>query len=315
MFEQPSNNSFFQDNNAVLDVVYDITKDQNQYKYQITNNNFNNLNILEGKMDNIYSNQQLVNERITTETGSLFNSCKQQFDFFTTQISNVISTGTNFDTKVSNLERRVDGLYEVLKKFEQNINSRFESLEEFKVTISRIDQSNIHLSKQVDYLLHMIEKNDQKIDNYIFQKETLVTKNLQDEQAKINPLFNKKLEKIYQNMDQNLNSHIPSFNATRYNMDLNLEKSSSQNKGFDFSKTNNGFDFNMKFMKGNYNQYTSNKKTTEQNQNSDEKFTNANETPTHSTNKMNPPKSADTSDRIHMPGNNTNPVPNSSKFC
>ena len=230
MFDNTSNNTFFQDNNAVLDVVYDITKDQNQYKYQISNNNFNNLNILESKIDNIYSNQQTVNDRITTETGGLFNSCKQQFDFFNTQISNVMSIGTNFDTKVGNLERRVDGLYEVLKKFEQNINSRFDSLEEFRVTISRTDQTNIYLSKQVDYLLHMIEKNDQKLDNYIFQKETLVTKNFQDEQAKVNPMFNKKIEKIYQNMDQNLNSHIPSFNASRHNIDLNLEKSSSQNK-------------------------------------------------------------------------------------
>jgi len=111
----------------------------------------------------------------------------------------------------------------------------------------------------------MIEKNDQKLDNYIFQKETLVTKNFQDEQAKVNPMFNKKIEKIYQNMDQNLNSHIPSFNASRYNIDLNLEKSSSQNKTFDFSKMNNGFDFNTKFMKESHSQYASNKKTTEQN--------------------------------------------------
>ena len=43
MIEQASQNSFFQDNNnTVLDVVYDITKDLNDYKFQISNNNFNN---------------------------------------------------------------------------------------------------------------------------------------------------------------------------------------------------------------------------------------------------------------------------------
>jgi len=56
MIEQASQNSFFQDNNnTVLDVVYDITKDLNDYKFQISNNNFNNLSLLEGKIENIFS--------------------------------------------------------------------------------------------------------------------------------------------------------------------------------------------------------------------------------------------------------------------
>ena len=66
-----------------------------------------------------------------------------------------MSVGNNFDSKVCNLERRVDGLYDVLKKFEQNINSRFESLEELRVTVTRVDQNNIYLGKQIDFLIHM----------------------------------------------------------------------------------------------------------------------------------------------------------------
>ena len=56
MIEQASQNSFFQDNNnTVLDVVFDITKDLNDYKFLISNNNFNNLSLLEGKIENIFS--------------------------------------------------------------------------------------------------------------------------------------------------------------------------------------------------------------------------------------------------------------------
>jgi hypothetical protein len=42
MIEQNSQNTFFQDNNTVFDVVYDITKDLKDYKFQNSNNNFNN---------------------------------------------------------------------------------------------------------------------------------------------------------------------------------------------------------------------------------------------------------------------------------
>ena len=66
-----------------------------------------------------------------------------------------MGVGTNFDSKVCNLERRVDGLYDVLKRFEQNINSRFESLEELRVTVTRVDQNNIYIGKQIDFLIHM----------------------------------------------------------------------------------------------------------------------------------------------------------------
>ena len=54
MIEQSSQNTFFQDN-TVFDVVYDITKDLKDYKFQNSNNNFNNLNILEGKIENLFS--------------------------------------------------------------------------------------------------------------------------------------------------------------------------------------------------------------------------------------------------------------------
>ena len=40
MIESTSQNNYFQD--GMLEVVYDITKDLNQYKFQVSNNNFNN---------------------------------------------------------------------------------------------------------------------------------------------------------------------------------------------------------------------------------------------------------------------------------
>ena len=233
MIESTSQNNYFQD--GMLEVVYDITKDLNQYKFQVSNNNFNNLSILEGKIENLFSSQSNVNDRINKETGLLYDACKNQFEFMTTQISNVINVGTNFDSKVSNLEKKVEGLYDTLKKFELNINSRFDSLEQLRQSVTRVDQSNIYLGKQIDFLIHWQEKNEQKLDHYLFQKEALASKNINEDKNSTSPLFNKKIEKIYQNLDSNLNATFPVFSSSKSNFDIKSDKTSRQDRRFDFS--------------------------------------------------------------------------------
>ena len=114
-------------------------------------------------------------------------------------------------------------------------NSRFESLEELRVTVTRVDQNNIYLGKQIDFLIHMQEKNDQKLDNFIFQREVFVSKNVQENKDCVNPMINKKLEKIYQNLDPNLNTTFPVFSTSKTNYDFKLDKSASCDRKYDFS--------------------------------------------------------------------------------
>ena len=52
MIEQYSNNSFFQDN-TVLDVVNDMSKDFGNFKNQLSTNQFNNVSQLETKLENV----------------------------------------------------------------------------------------------------------------------------------------------------------------------------------------------------------------------------------------------------------------------
>ena len=57
--DQNPNSSFFSDNNQVIDVVYDFSKSYNQFQNEMSNNAFSNMNIIENKIENIYSNLKI----------------------------------------------------------------------------------------------------------------------------------------------------------------------------------------------------------------------------------------------------------------
>lgn len=249
MSDQNKPNHFFQDNNQVIDICYDISRHINDQQQQISNNSFNNFNILESKIENIYNSISTVNERITSETNSLFGACKNQFDFFSNQISSVLNIGNNFDIKVQNLEKRVDGLYETLKRFEQNILSRFDSLEELRVSFSRIDQTVIYIGKQIDMIMNMLDKNEQKLDGFILQSH--IASNT--EKNTFDPLSNSKIQKIYENLESNINSSLPSFTKTNSNIDLKIDKTPSQDKRYDFNSIPTTFNFGSTLFKNDNN--------------------------------------------------------------
>ena len=88
MLDNISTNSYFQDN-TVLDVVCDISKDIMNYKNQFSTTNFNNLSLVENKLYNIQTQLQFINNRIDSETNGIYNACQNQFESinktFTTQ--------------------------------------------------------------------------------------------------------------------------------------------------------------------------------------------------------------------------------------
>ena len=75
MIEQYSNNSYFQDN-AVLDVVNDISKGFGHFKNQLSSSQFNNVSQFETKIENLQHFMHCIDNRITTETNSLSTLAK-----------------------------------------------------------------------------------------------------------------------------------------------------------------------------------------------------------------------------------------------
>ena len=59
MSDKNKPNHFFQDNNQVIDICYDISRHINDQQQQISNNSFNNFNILDSnKMMSIFCCQK-----------------------------------------------------------------------------------------------------------------------------------------------------------------------------------------------------------------------------------------------------------------
>ena len=248
MIEQYSNNSFFQDN-TVLDVVNDMSKDFGNFKNQLSTNQFNNVSQLETKLENVQQYIHYVDNRISTETNSLFNSCKNQFDCVNSQFSHVMTVGNNVDSKVQNLERRVDSIYDDLRKFENNINSRLSSLEEIRAMYARNDEMLLHINKQLEQLFYMVGKNETKIDQAILNKEAaLSARNPVEYNEQFYKDRNRKLDEIYQNLNKNVSSELPAYNVTKNNFDIKLDNLEVKKRQFDFNTASEGFNFNGNTM-------------------------------------------------------------------
>ena len=240
MFENNPSNSFFQDN-AVLDVVSDIAKDLTLYKSQISNNSFNSISLIESKLDNLHNYMRYVENRFSSETNSLYTNVKDQFEFIGNQFSNVMSAGSTMDTRVQNIEHRVNNLYEDLRKYETSINTRLAGLEEIRALYSRMDEQVLHINKQLEQLFYMVGKNEQKLDQVIFQKETLLSvKNPLDGNEQFLQDRNRKINEIYQNLRDNGNTDFPKFNQTKNNFDIKLENPGSQERKFEFNTFTKG---------------------------------------------------------------------------
>ena len=240
MFENNPSNSFFQDN-AVLDVVSDIAKDLTLYKSQISNNSFNSISLIESKLDNLHNYMRYVENRFSSETNSLYVNVKDQFEFIGNQFSNVMSAGSTMDTRVQNIEHRVNNLYEDLRKYETSINTRLAGLEEIRALYSRMDEQVLHINKQLEQLFYMVGKNEQKLDQVIFQKETLLSvKNPLDGNEHFLQDRNRKINEIYQNLRDNGNTDFPKFNQTKNNFDIKLENPGSQERKFEFNTFTKG---------------------------------------------------------------------------
>ena len=244
MFEQGSNNSFFQET-QVLDVVSDLSKDLVQYKNQISNSNFNNISYFETKLENVHNYIHFVENKISSETNQLYNSCKGQFDLISNQFSNVLSAGSNMDTKVQNVEHRVDNLYDELRKYDANINCRLSSLEEIKTMYARMDEVIMHINKQLEQLFYLVGKNETKIDQLIIQKEVAATKNPFEFNEQIHKDRCRKIEEIYQNMKKNTSTEFPEFDIKKNNyFDIKLDNADSHHRKFEFGATTKGFEYN-----------------------------------------------------------------------
>ena len=265
MMENSNTNSFFQDN-TVLNVVSDIAKDLNQYKTQVSNSNFNSISMFESKLENIHNYMQYVENRFSSETNSLYNNVKDQFDFISNQFSNVMSAGSIMDSRVQNIERRVDNLYDQLTKYEININTRLTSLEEIKALYNRIDEKILQMNSKVEQLFYMTGKNEQKLDLIMLQKEASSKLNSLDGNDQFFKDRNRKIDEIYHNLRENLKSEQPTFNFSNKNFDIKPEDFESSQRKFEFntfskdfeSKTNN-------FSNLNPSQTTSNQNSTQKN--------------------------------------------------
>ena len=241
MIEYNQNNSFFQDN-TVLDVVNDISKDFGYFKNQLSTNQFNNVSQFETKLENVQQYIHYVDNRITTEVNSLFNSTKNQFDFVNSQFSNVMTIGSNVDSKVQNVERRMDNLYNDLRNFENNINSRLSSLEEIKAMFARLDENVTQMNRQLENLFYLYGKSEARFDQFILNKETSqATRNPFDCPEQLYKERSKKIEEIKQNLNRNMNADPPAFNLTKNNFDIKLDNLEVKQRKFDFNKPNEGF--------------------------------------------------------------------------
>ena len=245
MIEPYSNNTFFQDN-AVLDVVNDISKDFGYFKNQLSTNQFNNVSQFETKLENVQQYIHYVDSRITNEVNGLFNSCKNQFGFVNSQFSNVMTVGSNVDSKVQNVENRVNNLYDDLRNFEININSRLSSLEEIKAMFARMDQTLIHVNSQLENLFYLYGKSEATLNQFILNKEaSQATRNPFDCPEQLYKERSKKIEEIKQNLNKNINTEQPAYNVTKNNFDIKLDNLEVKERKFDFNAPTEGFSFNQ----------------------------------------------------------------------
>ena len=245
MIEYNQNNSFFQDN-TVLDVVNDISKDFGYFKNQLSTNQFNNVSQFETKLENVQQYIHYVDNRITTEVNSLFNSTKNQFDFVNSQFSNVMTIGSNVDSKVQNVERRMDNLYNDLRNFENNINSRLSSLEEIKAMFARLDENVTQMNRQLENLFYLVGKSEARFDQFILNKEaSQSTRNPFDCPDQLYKERSKKIDEIKQNLSKNISTEQPAYNITKNNFDIKLDNLEVKERTFDFNAPIEGFNFNQ----------------------------------------------------------------------
>ena len=162
--------------------------------------------------------------------------------------------------------------------------------------------------------MHMLEKNDQKLDNFLFQKDFLASKNIQEDKSS-NPIFNKKLEKIYQNLDSNLNTTFPVFSTSKNTFDIKLDKSSSLDRKFDFTNVVNYQDYNFNKMSRDNSRLSDLKNDFNKTQCSGDKlFTNVN-TPTNDSRNASSKSNVNSNDKIHIGTSDVQGGFNNNKFC
>ena len=242
MNDNNSINSFFQEN-QVLDLVVDISKDLNSYKTQVLNNSFNNISLVETKLESLQNYIQFTNNRLNSETSSLYNSCKNQFDFISNQFTNLLFTGSNVDTKVQNIEKRIDTLYDDLRRFETNVNERLNSFDETKIQCSTQNQHVLNLNNKFDMIYQLVCKNDAKLDQMIIQRDSFMsTRNQFDTNDQSFKDRKQKYDEAYQNLNSNQNLGLPKFSESNNIFNMNLENFDGVDKKFEFNTFPKGLD-------------------------------------------------------------------------
>lgn len=140
------------------------------------------------------------------------------------------------DSRVQNIEKRIENLYEELRKYENNVNVKLTSLEEFRTMYARTDEQVLHLTKQLENLFYMLGKNEQKLDLIILQKDNSASVRNHfevDDQSRKDR--NRKLNEAYQHLNQNMGSDLPTFTGVKNNFNMNLENLDTVDRKFDFN--------------------------------------------------------------------------------
>ena len=76
------------------------------------------------------------------------------------------------DIKIQHIEKRIDNLYDDLRKYEDSINTRLTSLDETKVLYAKLNEQVMSLSSKLDMFYSMITKNDTKLEQICEWKDT-----------------------------------------------------------------------------------------------------------------------------------------------
>ena len=156
-----------------------------------------------------------------------------------------MTVGSNVDSKVQNVERRVDNLYDDLRRFEIDINSRLSSLEEVKAMFARIDEAVTQMNNQIQNLFYLFGKHESKVNQVILNKE--VSQTARNPFECPDQLFqerNRKIEEIKHNLNTNFSTENSLFHLTKNNFDMKLENLDVKRTNFDFSKPTDGLSFN-----------------------------------------------------------------------